>query len=118
MLRPYKSRERLGVGERSGTALGRAWLWSASARGAAAFFFGDGFGIDQPLAVTWATRLFLFFAREPAKAEEAADFGAGGVEFEGGLLGGEPAVLSSGHLRSVLPGGLRQRRRDIHSSGS
>jgi hypothetical protein len=99
-------------------ALPCAWLWQPDAFGDAAFFFGDGFGIDQPLAIAGAAGLFLFFAREAAEAEQAADFSAGGVEFEGGLLGGKPTVLTCGHLRSVLPGGLQQGRHYIHSSGS
>jgi hypothetical protein len=44
--------------------------------GGAAFFFDDGFRIDQPLTVDG---LFLFFIQEAARAEPAADLGAGGV---------------------------------------
>jgi hypothetical protein len=41
--------------------------------------------------------LLSFVAAEAAKAEQAADFGAGGIHFDGGLLYGEPPVLTFGH---------------------
>jgi hypothetical protein len=41
--------------------------------------------------------LLSFVAAEAAKAEQAADFGAGGIHFDGGLLRGELPVLTFGH---------------------
>ena len=49
------------------TALAKARFGDAGALGAV-FFFGDGFGIDEPLAVAWASLLFLLFAGETAQA--------------------------------------------------
>jgi hypothetical protein len=58
--------------------------------GEAALFFCNRFGIDEPLAVAWAAGLFLLCAGEAAETEQAADFGARRVHYDGGLLGGKP----------------------------
>ena len=70
------------------------------AGGEAAFFFGDGFGIDQPLAVAGATGLFVLLAGKAAEAEKAADFGAGRVHDDSGLLGREP--VGAGHRHTGI----------------
>jgi hypothetical protein len=98
VLRPYKTSARF-----SGRALrgGLAFRFGFNgAGGKAAFFFGDGFGIDQPLAIARAAGLFFLRAGEAAKAEEAADFGAGGIHCDSGLLGGEPVgeILRHGYI--------------------
>ncbi len=71
--------------------------WVAVAFGGATLFADDRLSVDQPLSVAWAAGLFSFVAGEATEAEEAADFGAGGVHLDGGLLCGEPAVSVCGH---------------------
>jgi hypothetical protein len=86
-----------GLGERaSGFAEG------SGALGQAAFFFGYGFGVDEPLAVAGAAGLLLFGAGEAAEAEQAADFGAGRVHHDGGLLGGKPIGEAFRHNQITL----------------
>ena len=73
------------------------FCWSVSALCGATSLFHDRFRVDQPLAFAGPTRLLSFVAAEAAKAEQGADFGPGGIHFDGGLLRGEPPVLTFGH---------------------
>lgn len=87
--------------ERILAGFGRSKLASCDvSSGEAAFFFGDGFGIDEPLAVAGAAGLFFLGARQAAEAEQAADFGAGRIHYDSSLLGGEPVgeILRHGYV--------------------
>jgi len=121
--------ERKAPGKRGGENRGRfalavanVWLRLARALGAAVHFLADGLGIRLAIGRCLDDRaVFCFFAREAAQAEESTDFGAGGVHFDSGLLGGEPAVVTCGHLRTFLPtwaGAASAAQRFIHSSGN
>ena len=73
------------------------FCWNVSAFCGTTSLFHDRSRVDQPLAIPRATPLLSFVAAEAAKTEQAADFGAGGVHFDGGLLRGEPPVMTFGH---------------------
>jgi hypothetical protein len=73
------------------------FCWSVSAFCGTTSLFHDRSRVDQPLAIPRATPLLSFVAAEAAKTEQPADFGAGGVHFDGGLLRGEPPVMTFGH---------------------
>ena len=77
-------------------------------------FLGDRLGIDEPLAIAGPAGLLLLCAGEAPEGEEATDFGAGGVHYNGGLLRGEPMVSTRRH-----GGVLRvERRQQSHCSVS
>jgi hypothetical protein len=69
-------------------------------------------GIDEPVAVSGASGLFLFFAGEATQAEQATDFGAGGIHFDGSLLGGKPRFLVSRQLGLDSSSELARMRRN------
>ncbi|PYU75142.1 MAG: hypothetical protein DMG49_03425 [Acidobacteria bacterium] len=107
MLRPYKEKgeERSatrshgqnkpnGRSRRGPAGTGRA-LALAAARpcggklGFAALLFGDGLRVDQPLAGARTAGLPALDSGEAPDTDEAADFGAGGIQYGGNRLRGE-----------------------------
>jgi len=63
----------------------------------AALLFGDGLGVDQPLAGARTAGLSALDSGEAPDTDEAADFGAGGIEYGGNRLRGEPSAVASAH---------------------
>jgi hypothetical protein len=74
-----------------------AALEAASRRGGvlgfAARLFGDGLGVDQPLSGARTAGLPTLNSGEAPDTDEAADFGAGGIQYGGNLLRGKPTAV-------------------------
>jgi len=68
--------------------------------------FGDGFGINEPLRLTRPAVLLEFDATEPSNADKTADFGAGRVQIDRGLLRGKPILIALRRFQGCLLRGL------------